>query len=347
MMTMAKIDVPYVQSFKDKHGRQRYYLRKRGFARVPLPGDPGSVAFAEAYETALQAGLAPGVNKNEGPRSLGALIAKYYSTQGFADKAETTRRSYRHVLENLRNECGWVNVSAFTPDMLTLRWKQMAKTPAQASNLRKRLTAVFDVAIDEGWLKVNPVPLSKKVRYKTKGFTPWTEEDIEAYRKRWPSASRERLALELLLHTGVRRSDVVKIGRQHIRDGFMYIVQTKNGKPGRPIKLPVHPELQREIAAAPLGMTFLLTQYGEPFTKHGFSQWLRERAEMAGLKGKTPHGLRKATGRRLAEAGCSEKEIAAFLGHGSPATAAVYTRDAEQGKMASAAMTKLREVSNP
>lgn len=347
MSAMAKVDLPYVQAMKDRHGRRRYYFRKRGFARVTLPGEPGSVSFASAYENALKAGRAPGQNEAEGPHSLGALIAKYYTTQGFADKAETTRRSYRHVLERLRAECGWVNVSAFTPDMLNKLWRRMEKTPAQASNLRKRLTSLFDLAVEYDWLKTNPVRQSMRVRYKTKGFTPWTEEDIAAYQARWPTGTRERLALALLLYTGVRRSDVVKIGRQHIRDGFMFIVQMKNGKPGRPIKLPIHPELQREIDAAPLGMTFLLTQYGEPFTRAGFSQWLRERAELAGLEGRTPHGLRKATGRRLAEAGCSEKEIAAFLGHGSPATAAVYTRDAEQGRMADSAMGKLRRVSNP
>jgi integrase len=54
-----------------------------------------------------------------------------------------------------------------------------------------------------------------------------------------------------------------------------------------------------------------------------------------------PHGFRKAAGRRLAEAGCSANEIMSILGHKTLAEAERYTRDADQQRLARAAVTRL------
>lgn len=50
------------------------------------------------------------------------------------------------------------------------------------------------------------------------------------------------------------------------------------------------------------------------------------------------HGLRKAACRRLAEAGCSEREIAVISGHESLAEVRRYTRAASRARMAKSAM---------
>src|SRR5258705_9644309 len=47
-----------------------------------------------------------------------------------------------------------------------------------------------------------------------------------------------------------------------------------------------------------------------------------------------PHGLRKAAGRRLAEAGCTAHEIMAVLGHKTLAEAERYTRGGGQTRPA-------------
>jgi hypothetical protein len=45
----------YVHGFIDRHGRPRFYFRRAGFKKIPLPGLPWSPAFMEAYEIALAA----------------------------------------------------------------------------------------------------------------------------------------------------------------------------------------------------------------------------------------------------------------------------------------------------
>lgn len=62
----------------------------------------------------------------------------------------------------------------------------------------------------------------------------------------------------------------------------------------------------------------------------------------AGLPdGLSPHGLRKATCRRLAEAGCSAHEIMAISGHQSLAEVTRYTVAASRKDLAARAMLAL------
>jgi predicted HicB family RNase H-like nuclease len=85
----------------------------------------------------------------------------------------------------------------------------------------------------------------------------------------------------------------------------------------------------------------LLTEYGPPFTVAGYGHWMRAAIKRAGLplECKT-HGLRKAAARRLAEAGCTTKQIAAITGHQSLDEVERYTREADQEKLAEDAIRK-------
>ena len=55
------------------------------------------------------------------------------------------------------------------------------------------------------------------------------------------------------------------------------------------------------------------------------------------------HGLRKATGRRLAEIGCTAHQIASILGHASLSEVQRYTKAADRKRLAREAMAKLVE----
>lgn len=340
-MTMAKIDVPYIQAIVDRHGRRRYYYRRKGFARVTLPGQPGSPEFLSAY-TAAGKGQITAKDRAEArvqPRTLNALIMEYYSSAEFRGLRATTQRAYRNNLERFRDKHGHRSVAGLAPDHLEAIFHRMADTPTAAVNLRKRLRRVMRLAVRLGWRKDNPVTETEIDRPRTAGIKPWTEGDIAAYEAKWPSGGRERLALALLLYTGQRRSDVVSMGRQHVSEGRISVVQVKTG---HRLRIRIHPALKREIDQH-IGMTFLTTQYGGPFTAAGFGNWFRQTAKDAGVD-KSAHGLRKAAGRRLAEAGCSAKQIAAILGHASLSEVERYTRDADQSRLADDAMDMLERT---
>src|SRR5262249_55665386 len=131
-----------------------------------------------------------------------------------------------------------------------------------------------------------------------------------------------------------RRSDVVKMSPQDISGDT---IQVRQQKTGARLKIPIHPELRKIIdAAAITGMKVLLvTRYGGPFTAKGFGNWFRSLCDDTGLpKECAAHGLRKAACRRLAEAGCSSKVIAAISGHKTTREMDRYVADADQETLA-------------
>ena len=98
---------------------------------------------------------------------------------------------------------------------------------------------------------------------KSDGLATWTEDEIAAFEAHHPVGSKARLAFALGLFTGQRRGDVIRIGRQHIRDGVLAVRQAKTGTT---LALAVQPELQEIIAATPIGhLTLLTTQSGKPY----------------------------------------------------------------------------------
>jgi hypothetical protein len=94
----------------------------------------------------------------------------------------------------------------------------------------------------------------------------------------------------------VRRGDVVTLGRQHVKDGWLRMVPKKTRhKRLEPSEKPILPVLADVIGRSPTGdLTYLVTEYGKPFTASGFGNWFRARCDEAGL----PHcSARAAQGR--------------------------------------------------
>ena len=116
-------------------------------------------------------------------------------------------------------------------------------------------------------------------------------------------------------------------------------------KTGHKLAIPIHQELLEVLAVAErVHVTIVNTEYGKPYTVDGFSDWMRDAITAAGLPLECqPHGLRKAAGRRLAEAGCTAHEIMAVLGHKTLAEAERYTRDADQSRLATGAIVRLEK----
>jgi integrase len=154
------------------------------------------------------------------------------------------------------------------------------------------------------------------------------------------------LAVGLILYTGLRRSDITKIGPQHVHNGVITIEQGKTeGGEQAHLEIPLHPKLREIIDATPMiGVkTFLVTHFGKPYTAAGFGNWFRELCDAAGCFDISAHGGRKATARRLAEIGCSANQIAAITGHASLSEVQRYTKAADRKRMAQEAMKKLTE----
>ena len=121
-----------------------------------------------------------------------------------------------------------------------------ASTPVAANRLRKLLQAMMKLAILQGWRKDNPCLAVENFKIKSKGHRTWTDEEIDAYRQHYAIGTEQRLAFELLLNTGQRVSDVVKMGRKHVKDGCITITPEEERRDGRGH----HPNLARAQGGA-------------------------------------------------------------------------------------------------
>jgi site-specific recombinase XerD len=75
---------------------------------------------------------------------------------------------------------------------------------------------------------------------------------------------------------------------------------------------------ERSAGAYP-GLSLIGQENSKPLSRAALSELMRDAIVKAGLAGKcNSHGLRKAMLRRLAEAGATEKQIAAWSGHKTP-----------------------------
>jgi len=110
------------------------------------------------------------------------------------------------------------------------------------------------------WLRADPTANIKLAPIGGDGFHTWTDDEIEQFEAHHPIGSKPRLALALLFYTAQRRGDVVRMGRQHIRetpDGpVLYVKQRKTGKE---LLIPIYPELRAVLDATPSEhLTFLV-----------------------------------------------------------------------------------------
>ncbi len=98
-----------------------------------------------------------------------------------------------------------------------------------ANNLMKTLAQVFKFAVEYKLREDNPVTGIGKLKTKTGGIASWSEKEIPQFEEYHSVGSRARVAFGLLLYTGQRRADVVRLGRQHEDDGWLYFKQQKTG----------------------------------------------------------------------------------------------------------------------
>lgn len=335
---MTSLRLAYVHAYKDRHGRLRHYFRRPG-VRVALPGLPGAAEFMAAYQAALAGNPERSVSKRMVPGSFAALAVAYYQSAEYRQLAAVTKATYRNIVEKFRQANGEHPVSAMRHEHVRRLVAARADKPAAANALLKMLRILMQFAVAEGMRRDDPTAGVKRIRSTSEGFTTWSETDIAAFEARWPAGTRERLAMTLLLYTGQRRSDVIRMGRQHVRGNAIHVRQQKTGER---LALPIHPALRTVLDASQADhLTFLTTRDGKPFTSAGFGNWFADTVAAAGLKGLAAHGLRKASARRMAEAGCTTHQIAAVTGHRTLREVERYTRAANQEIQAEAAMAKM------
>jgi len=357
----------YVTTDTGPDGMERFYFRRPGQKKVRIHGVPWTPSFMAQYEAAKGgAVLVQGIE----PQKTGTfswLCDQYFASGEFKALDDELSKPKRHnnllkickepIAPNSTKLFGDVALPAWNKKAVRVIRDRFSQTPGTANDLLKALRVIFkwgndaehcdSVARDVAYLKLTNVD----------GWHTWTIEEVVTFEIRWPIGTRERLAMGLLLFTGQRISDAMRLGKKNVKlvptpilgeDGKEIVVlkkwlkfrqrKNRNSKPVD-MEIPLRPELEELIDAVPgawEGETFLKNTLGRPFTAHNCGDWFAAACIAADVPGRS-HGLRKAAASRLAELGATEKEIMSITGHKTSQEIKRYTEAADRKKLAARA----------
>lgn len=303
---MATFSLKYVHSFRDRHGKIRNYFRKDG-RRTPLPADPLSEEFQEAYR-ALLAKAGPDPKPAPTRATAGtfeALVREYYQSAKFKRLKPSTQAEYRRYIEPLRAEHGSKRVAMLEPEHIYRIQDEHQDRPRAADSYIEKMKILCKFAVKRGYRSDNPAREVELLGGGGKEYEPWPAIALERFAHE--ASPMHRRAFALLLYTGQRRGDVVGMAWQHYQDGKISVVQGKTGKRGL---IHVHRNLRAALDVEREHFMMLHTTKGKPFGAVYFGAWFKREMVRLGLQGLQLHGLRKNAVNSLLEAGCSEAETA-------------------------------------
>jgi integrase len=331
---------PFLCKDRDRQGNVRWRLRAPGRPTTTIKGSFGSPEFAANYRTALEGPAAVQTPNACVHGTIESLAKAYLRSAVFAALATETKRKRRYMVEQIVDQYGTYPAAKLEHKHVKAIIDGLANKPGAARGMLTTLKVLMAEAIDQDIRKDDPTLGIKRPKLSKNGWHTWAEEEIAVFEARHSIGSPARLAFALALYTSQRNSDLIRMGRQHIRDGMISVIQQKTGAR---LWIPIHSQLKIVLDAAVADqLTLLISETGRPYAgtssfSHAMKRWTRE----AGLTNCPLHGLRKACCRRLAEAGCSTQEIMSISGHVSLAEVERYTKSVDQKHMAARAMARM------
>lgn len=344
MEGMPRPRPPHLHREVTRHGRVVWYVRadKKG-PRIRIKADYGTDEFKATYDAAIR-GEAPPTKADYAAATLGWLVARYRESTAWTALALSTRRMRENILKHVLAKAAHEPFTRVDRKAIVAGRDRRKDTPNAARHFVQTLHGLFDWAVEAQHAAVDPTLGVKVKRPKTEGFKIWPADWHDKFKARWPLGTRPRVVYAVAYCTGLRRGDLVVVGRPHVK-GNRGKLRTEKGK--ILAYFPFDSEVQEAIATGPVGeLTFIASESGQPITKETLGNYMRDWCDAAGVAGSL-HGLRKAKATYVAEHGATEAELDSMFGwkRGS-GTSAIYTKTADAERLAGNAIDKLERAAN-
>lgn len=338
---MPRPRLPHLRHEKTRHGKWAWYVRVGNGPRLRLQAPFGTPEFHAQYNAAL-AGRPEAPQTPPSKDTLRWLWLHYCEAKPWLVLADLTRRQRQNIMIGVLKQSGDIAAARITTEKIIDG--RDSRSPSMGRHFVNTMRGLFSWAAAAKLVPADPTKGVEVKKPPTDGFAIWTDEEIDRFQAFYPLGTRERLAFDVLFYTGLRKSDAVVVGRQHLKGGILTI---KTQKTGETVSIRVMPELARSIAAGPtsLDMAFIAHGGGRKMTPGSFGVWFRRVCTAAGCPG-SAHGLRKALATRLANRGATEKQLEALFGWRGGGMASLYTRKADRARLADAAMDLMEQSPN-
>ncbi len=345
----------------DPRGNERYYVRMKGRPKIRIRktfrNADGEITdeFMAAYKAAVaslrgEGGAAPkSVLLRE--ETFLWLVDQYYRSAKYKGYDKATKKDKASVLDRFNESAGGLPYRKFRHEDMVRSQLKRAATPGAADKLVKVLRALFNWAMSQNppLANYNPAAKVEAINKAKGGFHTWEVEEIDQFRGHWQIGSVPRLALELMVAIGARRSDACAIGpRNEFRlKGERWLrFKAHKGRNRYPVTIETRmtPELVAALSATSTGHeAYILSRHGRPYTIESFGNSFARWCGEAGLPHCSCHGLRKAAAVAYAESGASAPELMAVFGWTNLRTAQTYIEKAQKRVMARNAAVRLQQ----
>ncbi|WP_375707256.1 tyrosine-type recombinase/integrase, partial [Bartonella sp. AA1HLJMS] len=271
------------------------------------------------------------------------LLKQYFNSSNWHNLAKATKKQREYTLMKVCDTIGHISYQAIEKKHIIAGVERRKETPAMARDFLQSLNGLFKWAIEHGLLESNPTLGITRPPLKNKeGFPVWTEEDVEKYYQRWSHGTHERVWIDVLLYTGLRRGDAVRIGWKDVKDNIIHI-KTEKSQFKTDVFLPILPELAKTLEVGPIGEeTFICGKRGKKIPKKSFGITFYNACTQAGIK-KSAHGLRKLAATRAANSGATVSQLKALFGWTNDSMASLYTKSADRKKLSLESIQKLQK----
>lgn len=316
----------HVSREKTRHDKWVYYFRIGKGKRIRLP-NYGTPEFKPAYQAALSGTPAPVAKQPAEIKSLKWLVDRHMESARWAGLSVATRKQqslfFQQAIEKSKN----VDYRSITRATIEKAMTKRKDTPFLANNFLKAMRSLFGWAVKNTLLEVDPTVGVERIKAKSDGFPAWDDADVVLFCNTYPIGTKPRLAFELILQTGLRRSDICRAGRQHMNGNILTI---RTAKTGAVVTSEFPAQLLSIIDQTKTGdMAFIVGDRGHPFTVESFGNWFGECCREAGVN-KSAHGIRKLSATLAANGGISAHDLMAQFGWTTAQQAEVYTKGADR-----------------
>ena len=209
--------------------------------------------------------------------------------------------------------------------------------PGTSAKELERLRAFFRYSVDSDLIEKNPAKTIRPPIVKSRPREPFSETD-QAKMLLWSnhptwSAPEEKqnvlaphpktpIFLKLLLFSALRITDAATLEKDRIQDGKLFLYAAKNG---RPVRVPLPPDLVKDLEAIP-GPELFHSPQGSRSPQTVSDYWrdqIKKVFEYLGIKNPHPHRFRHTLAVNMLNHGSSVEDVAAVLGN-SPAIVTLH-----------------------
>lgn len=349
-----KTELRFLVYDPDKRGNDRYYVRlkingltRKRRIRQTFRDDAGEITkdFMAAYWAALadlRGAPAPEVKPViVREDTFNWLFQQYYRSAMFKRLDPATQKDKRSVIDRFAEGAGDLPYKKYRREDMERSQQARVATPGAADKLVKVLRAVFNWAMSQKppLMAQNPAVGIEPINRKKGGFHTWTPDEIDKYRGHWPIGTKARLAMEVMITIGARRSDAAMVGppQEFVRDGARWIRFTAHkGRNRYPVEIEsrLTADLVEAIEKTEIGSdTYVTSSRHTAYTVESFGNAFKRWCVEAHLLKCSAHGLRKAAAVAYAESGATAPELCAVFGWTNLRTAQIYIEQAEKRRM--------------